>query len=165
MFFKRVTVGVLSVLAAALVWTATPASVGATRPQAVGVLPVATCGTPCGPGASGIGVSAIRSNNPNETAALYRPGGTSQVFWVQTQAVTNGGTQVYDPFTGVAVYSTELVKPVTYNPPNGTVTGEPQGYVLVGPYGSTFYTSAPFGGYYGASGFPYGYPYGPFVAR
>lgn len=46
-------------------------------------------------------VSAIPSNNPNETAALYRPGGTYAVFWEETQARTvttprysffNGGT-------------------------------------------------------------------------
>ncbi len=144
----------LGVLAAALMWTASPQSVGATNPQAVGLLPVST----------GAGVSAVRSTNPNVTAALYRPGGTSQVFWVQTVAVTTGSNQqVYDPFTGTAVYTTELVKPVTFNPVNGTTTGEPQGFVVVEPYDtSTFYSSfAPYG--YGGN-FSYGY-YGPFIAR
>lgn len=148
MFGKRFAVGVLGVLAVALMWTASPQAVGATNPQAVGVLPVST----------GAGVSAVRSTNPNVTAALYRPGGTSQVFWVETQAVTTGSNQqVYDPFFGTAVYTTVLTKPVTFNPINGTTTGERQGYDIVGPYTTT-------GVVYVPGGFPYGY-YGPFIAR
>ena len=165
-FGKRFMASVLGVMAAALVGIATPAAVGATAPVAYNPnLPVAACGTGCGSGAAGVPVSAVRSNNPNETAAYYRPGGTSQVYWVETTAVTNGGTQVRDIQTGAPIYRAEIVNPVTYNPPNGTVTGEPQGYIVLSPYTDYFYTSPAYSAYPYGNSYPYGYPYGPYYPR
>lgn len=278
---RRMVVGWLL---AALLVAANVSAVGAAVPEAVGSLPVAVGagagvrpdGTIPNGGTRGLdrstiqrpnfigtqtNVSAIPSNNPNETAALYRPGGTYAIFFEETKAVTQsepryffragiattgnvgssvsfvfngnitrfqtsqgvvnflytsnstqgGNTQpigsrinatfpapngqvltetvtllsrtsinsllpqgfyvIRDPQSiqiagnrttglvniqgnaalvvaydgleqqydanGVAIYQTELVKPPTFNPPNGTTTGEPTAADVVGPYFTT----------------------------
>jgi len=45
-------------------------------------------------------------------------------------------TQVYDS-NGTAVYTTVLVRPPTFNPPNGTSTGEPTAADVVNPFTTT----------------------------
>ncbi len=72
-------------------------------------------------------VSAIPSSNPNETAALYRPGGTYAIFWEETQAQTvstsryslqNGASSSQDgqafTFVGNAVTATVGGSTVTF---------------------------------------------------
>lgn len=48
----------------------------------------------------------------------------------------DGNFQEYDG-NGIAIYQTELVKPPTFNPPNGTTTGELTGADVVSPYATT----------------------------
>jgi hypothetical protein len=48
----------------------------------------------------------------------------------------DSNTQQYDA-NGIAIYFTELVKPPTFNPPNGTTTGELTGADVVSPYTTT----------------------------
>jgi len=129
-------------------------SVGATVPDAVNPnFPVASGS---GTGSAGLNrstiqnpqnvgvntnVSGIPSRNPNETTALYRPGGTYVVYDAQTQAVTTtdsrGAVVQTRDSSGSPVYVVIAVGPVTQNPPNGTVTGEPNGIDIVTPFTTT----------------------------
>ncbi len=45
----------------------------------------------------------------------------------------DGNQQVRDS-SGSPIYNTVLVRPITFNPPNGTTTGEPTGADIVGPF-------------------------------
>jgi len=129
-------------------------SVGATVPEAVNPnFPVASGS---GTGSAGLNrstiqnpqnvgvntnVSGIPSRNPNETTALYRPGGTYVVYDAQTQAVTTtdsrGAVVQTRDGNGNAIYVVVAVGPVTQNPPNGTVTGEPNAIDIVTPFTTT----------------------------
>lgn len=64
------------------------------------------------------------SSTPIPTGAVLSVGGGSTT------------SQVYDS-NGVAVYNTVLVRPPTFNPPNGTSTGEPTGADVVTPFTTT----------------------------
>lgn len=161
---RRVRTWLVGVSLAALTLTVGAGSVGATVPEAVNPnLPVASGGgTGSDTGSAGLNrstiqnpqntgvntnVSGIPSRNPNETNALYRPGGTYVVYSDQTQAVTTTDSrgvpvQRYDS-NGNAIYQVVAVGPVTQNPPNGTVTGESNAYIPVGPYTFWNYDQVP----------------------
>lgn len=74
------------------------------------------------------GVVATATNNAGQSATLP----TGSVINV----TYDGQRQVYNS-DGSAAYTTVLVRPITFNPPNGTSTGEPTGADVLTPYTDT----------------------------